>query len=118
MEGWTLAATSRPERFVLRDEAWFQQALDSGLYVSDIQYLSSIDEMGLIIAAPILRAATGQPIWDDARPCGSQRNQQSTDTSGSGYSRRRTAALEQRGKTSSYGPGEERRSDSCTARCG
>ncbi len=62
MEGWTLAATSRPERFVLRDEAWFQQALDSGLYVSDIQYLSSIDEMGLIIAAPILRAATGQPI--------------------------------------------------------
>lgn len=62
IEGWTLAASSRPERFVHREEAWFKAAVEEGLYISDIQYLPSLGEMGFMISAPILRITTGQPI--------------------------------------------------------
>ncbi|MGI6641748.1 MAG: methyl-accepting chemotaxis protein [Limnochordia bacterium] len=61
-DGWTLAASSRPERFLHHEAQWFQVALGGELYISDIQYLPSIGEMGIVISAPIVRINTGQPI--------------------------------------------------------
>lgn len=61
LDGWTLGASSRPERFVHNQEDWFQAALTQGLYVSDIQYLPSLDELGLTISMPIVRNTTGNP---------------------------------------------------------
>ncbi|MGI6150037.1 MAG: methyl-accepting chemotaxis protein [Limnochordia bacterium] len=61
-DGWTLAASSRPERFVHKDAEWFQAAFQQEIYISPVQYLPSLDAVGLVISAPIVRITTGQPI--------------------------------------------------------
>lgn len=62
LEGWTLAASSRPERFIHTEAQWFQRALEDGLFISEVQYVPSLDAMGIVISAPIVRIATGNPI--------------------------------------------------------
>ncbi|HHY09245.1 MAG TPA: methyl-accepting chemotaxis protein [Firmicutes bacterium] len=61
LEGLTIAATQRPERFVHSEEEWFQKALEHDIYISSIENLPSLDEAGIIIAAVIYRTTTGKP---------------------------------------------------------
>ena len=61
LDGLTLAATQRPERFVHREQDWFLKALEEGTYIGRIQYLPSIDELGIPIATTVYRSTTGKP---------------------------------------------------------
>lgn len=61
LDGLTLAATHRPERFVHSEQDWFLQALEEGTYIGKIQYLPSIDELGIPIATTVYRSTTGKP---------------------------------------------------------
>lgn len=62
LDGWTLAASSRPEKFIHAGAEWFEKTLEDGIYISEVQYLPSLDAMGIVISAPIVRIATGSPI--------------------------------------------------------
>ena len=59
LNGLTLAATQRPERFVHKEQDWFLKALEEGTYIGEIQYLPSIDELGIPIATTVYRSTTG-----------------------------------------------------------
>ena len=61
LDGLTLAATQRPDRFIHGQEEWFIQTLEHGAYISSLQELPGLGEPGIIIATVINRSTTGRP---------------------------------------------------------
>ncbi|HPT84151.1 MAG TPA: methyl-accepting chemotaxis protein [Limnochordia bacterium] len=70
-DGMVLGATERPDRFIHANEHWFREALNSQLYISDIQRLPDKEEAGLVLAAVIYRSSS--LASGSARPAGAVR---------------------------------------------
>ena len=61
LDGMTLAATQRPDRFIHEQEEWFIQTLEHGAYISSLQELPGLGEPGIIISTVVNRSTTGRP---------------------------------------------------------
>ncbi len=61
LDGMTLAATQRPDRFIHEQEEWFIQTLEHGAYISSLQELPGLSEPGIIISTVVNRSTTGRP---------------------------------------------------------
>lgn len=61
LDGMVVGATERPDRFIHTEELWYQQVLEQGTYIGDIQILPGKDEPGIVMATVINRTSTGRP---------------------------------------------------------
>lgn len=61
LDGMTLAATQRPDRFIHEQEEWFIKTMENGAYISNLQELPGLEEPGIIIATVINRSTTRRP---------------------------------------------------------
>ncbi len=62
VNGFNVAATDRPDDFVQSDETWWQEAVASGLSLSDVEYDAASDVFSVDIAVRIDDPATDEMV--------------------------------------------------------